>query len=80
MKLIARKPCSFGGRNFFIGEEVPADLVLDPKKQEAMEILSIVNTPDSQTKPAGKNKTGTETGTDKTKKTRGGKAKPAGER
>lgn len=30
MKLIARKPCSFGGKDFFIGEEVPEELVLNP--------------------------------------------------
>ena len=41
MKLIAKKPCSFGGKRFYIGEDIPEDLVLDPKKQEAMEILTI---------------------------------------
>lgn len=41
MKLIAQKPCSFGGKRFYIGEEVPADLVLDPKKQEGMGVLAI---------------------------------------
>lgn len=39
MKLIAKKPCSFGGKQFFIGNEIPADLVLDPKAQEKMGVL-----------------------------------------
>lgn len=42
MKLIARKPCSFGGKKFFIGDEVPTDLVLNPKEQEKMGVVSIV--------------------------------------
>lgn len=36
MKLIAKKPCSFGGKSFFIGEEIPSELVIDPKAQEMM--------------------------------------------
>lgn len=43
MKLIARKPCSFGGRQFFIGNEIPAEFVLNPKGQEEMGVLSMVN-------------------------------------
>lgn len=43
MKLIAQKPCSFGGKRFYIGDEIPAELVLDPKKQEGRGILAIVN-------------------------------------
>ena len=42
MKLIARKPCSFAGKKFFIGNEVPAELVLDPQAQEKMGVLAIV--------------------------------------
>ena len=34
MRLIAQKPCSFGGNKFFIGEEVPTELVTNPKMQE----------------------------------------------
>ena len=34
MRLIAQKPCSFGGNKFFIGEEVPAELVTNPKMAE----------------------------------------------
>lgn len=41
MRLIAKKPCSFGGKKFFIGEEVPAGLVADPASQEKMGVLAI---------------------------------------
>lgn len=39
MKLIAKKPCSFGGKQFFIGDEIPVEFVLDPKAQEKMGVL-----------------------------------------
>ena len=41
MRLIAQKPCSFGGNKFFIGEEVPAELVTNPKMQEKMGVIAI---------------------------------------
>lgn len=44
MKLIAKKPCSFGGRQFYIGDIIPADLVADTKQQEHYGIISIVDT------------------------------------
>ena len=43
MKLIAKKPCSFGGKRFFIDDEIPADLVCDPATQEKYGTLAIVN-------------------------------------
>lgn len=43
MKLIAQKPCSFGGRMFFVGEEIPEEMVLDPKTQEKMGVLVIAS-------------------------------------
>ena len=42
MKLIAQRPCSFGGKQFYIGDEIPAVLVMDPKKQESRGLLAIV--------------------------------------
>lgn len=42
MKLIAKKPCGFGGRKFYIGDEIPADLVMNPREQEKMGVLSIM--------------------------------------
>lgn len=43
MKLIAKKPCSFRGEKFFIGDEIPAEYVLSPREQEKMGVLAIVN-------------------------------------
>ena len=42
MKLIAKKPCSFGGKDFFINDEIPVNAVLNPKQQEELGVLSIV--------------------------------------
>ena len=42
MKLIAKKPCSFGGMRFYIGDEIPADLVMNPREQEKMDVLVLV--------------------------------------
>ena len=41
MRLIARQPCSFGGKKFYIGDEVPPELVLDAKAQEKKGVLTI---------------------------------------
>lgn len=41
MRLIARKPCCFEGRKYFIGEEVPLESVANPKAQEKMGVLSL---------------------------------------
>lgn len=40
MRYIARKPCSFGGKKYLIGEDVPADVVLDGKRQVALGTLA----------------------------------------
>lgn len=50
MKLIAKKPSSFGGKRFYIGDEIPAELVLNPRAQEKMGVLAIV--PDDAGAPA----------------------------
>lgn len=42
IKLIAKKPCSFGGERFYIGDEIPAALVTEPKTQEKYGILAIL--------------------------------------
>lgn len=39
MKLIATRPCNFGGKRFYIGDEIPSELVLDPAAQEKMGVL-----------------------------------------
>ncbi len=43
MRLIASKPCGFGGRQFYIGDEIPADLLADARTQEKMGVITIVN-------------------------------------
>ena len=43
MRLIAKKPCSFGGKNFFIGDEIPSEYVADAVVQEKRGVLTIVN-------------------------------------
>lgn len=43
MILFAKKPCSFGGKRFAIGEEIPVDLVLNPAAQAKMDVISIVH-------------------------------------
>ncbi len=43
MKLIAKKPCSFGGKKFFVGEEIPLELVVNPATQEKFGTLTIVD-------------------------------------
>ena len=53
MKLIAQKPCSFGGKKFYIGEEIPAESVLNPNAQAKMGVLAIVTNDAGATQPAG---------------------------
>lgn len=43
MRLIANKPCSFGGKKFYIGNEIPENFVADAKLQEKMGVITIVN-------------------------------------
>lgn len=43
MKLIAKKPCSFGGRKFFIDDEIPVELVTCPEAQEKLGVLTIAD-------------------------------------
>lgn len=42
MRLIANKPCSFGGERFYIGDEIPEGMVADPAVQEKRGILTIL--------------------------------------
>lgn len=55
MRLVANKPCSFGGRQFFIGDVIPDDLIVDTKAQEKLGVITIVN--DSNVVPDGKSGT-----------------------
>lgn len=47
MELIAKKPCSFGGKKFFIGEKIPEGLVTDPATQEKLGVIAISNAKDT---------------------------------
>ena len=42
MRLIALKPCSFGGRTYFKGEEIQPEEVINPSVQESQGTLAIV--------------------------------------
>lgn len=41
--LIAKKPCSFGGQQFFMGNRIPNELVINPEQQEKLGVLAVVN-------------------------------------
>lgn len=41
MKYIAKKPCNFG-KKYFIGEEIPAEMILDPIAQKMMGVIEVV--------------------------------------
>lgn len=43
MRLIAKKPCSYGGRQFFIGDEIPENLIANAEREEKLGVISIVN-------------------------------------
>lgn len=58
MKLIARKPCSFGGKKYFIGDEIPSEEVIQPKTQEKLGVLAILDTDEKEEKHEGADNTG----------------------
>lgn len=43
MRLIAKKPCRYGGKKFFIGDEIPAELVVNIEREEKLGVISIAN-------------------------------------
>lgn len=51
MKLIAKKLCNFG-KQYYIGDEIPVEAVLDPKVQEKRGVLAIVEDEAGTTPPA----------------------------
>lgn len=55
MRLIANKPCSFGGRQFYIGDEIPANLVADARAQEKLGVITVAN--DAERVPGGESDT-----------------------
>lgn len=53
MKLIARKPCNFGGQQFFIGSEIPENLVADVNVQEKLGVITVIQYGRTLVKQAG---------------------------
>lgn len=51
MRIVALKPCSFEGHKFFIGDEIPTELVANPKAQEKMGVIAIAGTGNSNPIP-----------------------------
>lgn len=49
MELIARKPCNFGGKKFFIGDKIPDVLVVNPALQEKLGVIAIVKSNNERT-------------------------------
>ena len=43
MTLIAKRPCNFGGTKFYIGDQIPAELVENPEKQESLGVIAIAS-------------------------------------
>lgn len=41
MKIIALKPCNFGGHKFLIGDEIPEELVQNPNEQKKRGVIAI---------------------------------------
>lgn len=41
-KLIARKPCSFNGKKFFINDVIPTEYILNPNEQAKLGVIAIV--------------------------------------
>ena len=40
--IVAKRPCSFEGKKFFIGDEIPEAFVRDPDKMEKLGIVVVV--------------------------------------
>ena len=53
MRLIAKKPCSFNGQTFYIGDEIPSEFVINPKAQEKLGVIAIAAGGGDQSEPAG---------------------------
>ncbi len=42
MRLIAKRPCNFGGKQFFIGEEIPKELVTNVKQLQKFGVITVI--------------------------------------
>lgn len=52
MRLIARKPCRFGGKKFYAGDVIPNDLVASPGYHEKQGYINIVTDDGTPISPA----------------------------
>lgn len=52
MRLIAKKPCSFNGQTFYIGDEIPSEFVINPKAQEKLGVIAIAADGGDPSEPA----------------------------
>ena len=43
MRLFAKKPCTFGGQKFKIGDEIPVELVANPNMQAKRDVIAIAD-------------------------------------
>lgn len=43
MRLIARIPCTFAGKKYLIGEEIPADVVENPEAQTKRGVITVMH-------------------------------------
>lgn len=51
MRLIAKKPCSFNGQTFYIGDEIPSEFVINPRAQEKLGVITIAGDGEDLSKP-----------------------------
>ena len=51
MRIFALKPCSFGGRKFFVGDEIPESLIADWKSQVTYGNISVLENEDPGASP-----------------------------
>ena len=59
----ANKPCKFGDRQFYIGDEIPEELIDQNRVKTLVKYGTILNVPDAASEPP-KAETGTNTSTD----------------
>lgn len=58
----ANKPCKFGDRQFYIGDEIPEELIDQNRVKTLIQYGTILNVPDAASEPP-KAETGTNTST-----------------
>ena len=62
MRLIAQIPCTFAGKKYLIGEEIPADVVENPEAQAKRGVLAVMNDGEGAAPSADMNNIGSQVG------------------